>query len=152
MACLSLKELVARVVPKSRDWQTVLFAGWQFAVGDLHQHMRLERVDGSRLVVAVYDSHWMHELFMLAPAIIKAVNEYIGSPEVSHIKFTLARSRRRSSSLKENDSAKVKKDLGESRESAARPQIGARHELVLRSVKDDELQEVLRGFFNRCVF
>lgn len=149
MGCVSLRDLLGVVVPRPADWRIALIAGWQKAVGDLHTQMRLEKIEGSCLVVAVYDSHWMHELFMLTPVIIKTINEFLGSEEVAQMRFVLARGRGRFSQYERYGTKSG--PVPAQKMQRKRCVLGSRHEIALRSVKDNELQEVLKAFFDHCV-
>lgn len=55
-------------------WQVKLRADWQIIMGDLSKRARLERINGTTLVIGVYDSHWMHELHALSRMILARVN------------------------------------------------------------------------------
>lgn len=147
MAC-AIKDLLTIVLPKPRDWKMLLTWQWAQAVGNLHEHMRLERIEGTTLVLGVYDSHWMQELFMLSSVIIKTVNEYLGSPQVMRVRFVLVKK------TDDGDPSQRKLQEAVSRKSQLKKgtsQMGSRHEEVLRSIKDEQLQKILKSFFHRCV-
>ncbi len=56
------------------SWQVTLRAQWPVIMGDLHKRARLERVQGTTVVIGVYDSHWMHELHALSRMIVQRIN------------------------------------------------------------------------------
>lgn len=147
MTAIALGSLVTQLVPtREQGWQLRLVCGWQQAVGDLCQQMRLERIDRTMLIVGVYDSHWMHELQAMAPRILQAINQYLGATYLQQIRFFLARPTLATVEKKKNDvscTTPIK---------TGRPvkRLSASQEQALLTVKNNELQEVLRSFFYRC--
>lgn len=138
---ISLAEVLSSTLPQSSDWQTNLARNWQCAVGDLASRMRLERVKDKLLIVGVYDSHWISELFMLAPRIIEKINNFLGAPYVTQIRFVIANPKQKIS----------KKQASNGEVLRPRAPMNARQEQVLASIKDGQLHDALEKFFYACV-
>ncbi len=88
-----LKKLLDQIVTKytQESWQTMVMQQWPTIVGKLADRMYLEKIQGTTLVIGVYDAHWMQELFMLSPTIIALINRALPSPQVQQLRFVLAR-------------------------------------------------------------
>ncbi len=70
-----LTQLVNQLLSRTEhDWQIKLRAEWSTIMGDLSQRARLERINGSTVVIGVYDSHWMHELHALSRMMLHRMN------------------------------------------------------------------------------
>lgn len=142
MAFSSMKDLLGSVLACQDNWQTRLVKDWPKIVGNLHEHTRLERIAGNVLVVGVYDSHWLHELSMLAPVMIQTINDQLRGSYVVRIRFITVERRLK----KSEQSVRRERDLR-----VPEVSMNSRQEYVLRSVKDVQLQEVLEKVFYRCV-
>lgn len=88
-----LKKLLDQIVTKytQESWQTMVMQQWPTIVGKLADRMYLEKIQGTTLVIGVYDAHWMQELFMLSPTIIALINRALPTPHVQQLRFVLAR-------------------------------------------------------------
>ncbi len=64
-----------------------LITQWHTIVGDLAHKMTLEKIDGSTLVIGVYDAAWMQELYLLSPLLIRKINKALGSQTVKALQF-----------------------------------------------------------------
>jgi len=70
-----LTQLVNQLLSRTEhDWQVKLRAEWSTIMGDLSRRARLERINGSTVVIGVYDSHWMHELHALSRMMLQRMN------------------------------------------------------------------------------
>jgi hypothetical protein len=141
MAC-TLKSLLNSVMSTEDDWRLRLVRQWPLIVGDLHGKMRLEKVAHDTVIIGVYDSHWMQELFMLSRVIIKTINEKLGANYVAKLRFILA-SAKEIRKKKQSDAP-----INQKKRSAATMSPAQRK--ALSSVKDDQLQTILQQFFERC--
>lgn len=140
---LLLKELLNTVLDEaSRDWRLYVLRHWKDLIGDLHTRMCLEKIQESTLVVGVYDSHWMQELYLLSPLIIRTINKSLEQPYVKRIQFKLARQR-----TPINKKKIVAQQL--SYDKTLPPLTGAQQEALGR-ITDKELQQVLTSFLGRC--
>lgn len=123
------------------NWRFHVIRQWKELVGDLHTRMRLEKITEHTLVVGVYDSHWMQELHLISPLIIRTINAGLGHPYVKRIQFKLARH----------------KELPKKRNNSPVPSpqqrplvLTAQQRQALHTLPDGELREVLTAFLARC--
>ena len=129
------------VLPRPNDWQTRLAREWPNAVGTLSERMRLEQVKGTLLIVGVYDSHWISELFILAPRIIEEINRFLGENYVTQMRFVIANRTRFHKKTKTSENVTPK----------PRARMSSRQEKVLSSIKDRQLHDALEKFFYASV-
>jgi hypothetical protein len=122
-------------------WQMHLIQNWRTIVGNLHTRICLEKIQGDTLVVGVYDSHWMQELFLLNSMLLDTINAHFDKPYVKHVRLKLA---------KQNEKQKKKKQVITAPEKQQVVTMTKRHESALSAVKDEQLQEALYHFLQYC--
>lgn len=137
---LSLDSLVASLLHADDDWRKRLAKEWPTLVGDLHTRMRFEKMSHDVLVIGVYDMHWMHELYMMAPMIVHALNEKLGGNFITKIRFVVVNKTERVHKRHTSTDA-----LCASEKPLAEPQKQA-----LANVKDEHTQKALSKLWQRC--
>lgn len=140
MAC-TLKSVLDSVLQSEDDWRLRLMDQWTAIVGDLHTRMRLECIKHDTLIIGVYDSHWMHELFMLSRVIIKTINTKLGGEYIAKLRFVLAKTVekvKRKSTQQSQETPECMKTMS------------AQQRYALKEIKDDQLQDALQKLFYRC--
>lgn len=141
MALMRLSECLEGAFPCQEKWAIRLARGWDKAIGDLHERMRLEAIKDDQVVVGVYDSRWIPELFLLTPLLIKSMNDYLGGTFVRRIRFVLVEKSTRGALKKVIPDENTRKQ----------PKMSMRQEQILGTIKDEELKDVLEKFFYASV-
>jgi predicted GTPase len=121
-------------------WEMYLIQNWTRIVGNLHTRMCLEKIQGDTLVIGVYDSHWMQELFLLQNMLISMINGHFDKPYVKNIRLKLAKQ------------AERKKKKQEPKKAVKQPAtlLTEQHQQALDQVKDEQLQKILQEFLQHC--
>ena len=136
----SLDALVQGLLVADDDWRKRLVKEWPTMVGDLHTRMRFEKISHDVLVIGVYDMHWMHELYMMSPMILQAINEKLGGDYVAKIRFAVV-----------NKTERLRKrSFDVENESFSSKPLPEPQKQVLAHVKDQQLQEALSKLWQRC--
>ncbi len=91
----SIKNLLGDLLAKapadqSQAWHLKVISEWPQIVGTLHEHMRVEKIQGSMLIIGVFHASWLQELYLLSPMLIKTINDYLQHPYVTQIKCKAA--------------------------------------------------------------
>ena len=136
-----LTHLLASVIPNGQEWQVYLISQWPTIMGTLHNQVRLEKLNHDTLIMGVYDTHWMQELYMLAPMLIDRINNSLEKPYIKHIRLKkVERPKAKSASPRSQpkDAIRKKRELTE------------RELTCLTNIDDTELSHALRGFLERC--
>jgi hypothetical protein len=137
---LQLKQLLQGVF-KQENWKLQLLANWDTIVGNLADKMRVDKIEGNTLYIGVYQSSWMHELFLLSAVLKKTINNCLDKPRIKHIRLKYA-------SKKETTK---KKKIVISKQIIFEPiSLSSKEEHALVNIKDDELKEALHSFLSRC--
>lgn len=138
---LLLKSFLDTYFSEPDDWRIFLLKNWSTVVGTLHTKMRLEKIQDDMLVIAVYDVHWMHELFMLSSSIIKTINAKLDQPHVKKVRFIVAER-----AEKKPEKKIIKKTFLPTKVHS----LTSHQRQILSAINDHELQEVLKKFLMRC--
>lgn len=141
-----LTQLVNQLLSKTEhDWQLKLRADWSTIMGDLSLRARLERINGSTVVIGVYDSHWMHELHALSRMMLQRMNSALYQLYPQGFTLTAIRciwvARKEKKSLK--TTSVVQKPV-----STSKPSLRALN--AVQKIASKELQDGLLAYYQRC--
>lgn len=90
---MAVKDLIPKLLNQKLDWQLQLMQQWPSIVGSLQTRIRLEKFYDSTLVIGVYESHWMQELYLLSSVILDGVNDFLGERRIEAVRFVLVEER-----------------------------------------------------------
>lgn len=136
-----ISSLVNNLFLRYDDWRFTLIKSWPSIFGPLSQYTRLEKVDGSTLIIGVYDPHWMQELHLLSPTLIASVNNHLQKQVVTNVKFKLAQRKVRTvQSIK-------KLHTEEEKTTQAQVRLNPHQQQALTDIKDPELKKALLNYF-----
>ncbi len=143
-----ITQLVDQILSRSEhDWHIKLRAEWSTIMGDLSRRARLERINGSTVIIGVYDSHWMHELHALSRMILQRMNAALHSlyPEG----FVLTAVRCIWVAKKELKNKKSPVSFEQAQEPVSKkPSLHAIK--TVQKIADKELQNSLLAYYQRC--
>lgn len=135
-----VKDIIPQLIEQHADWRNVLFANWHSIMGNLQTKVRLEKIYGNTVIIGVYESHWMQELYLLSSVLIDSINSFLGEPRITHVRFTLVEEKKRAVAFKKV--VKIKK--------AEAVILSLVQEKALSSIEDEQLKEALIEFWGRC--
>lgn len=137
---LPIKNIIQGLLEDSGDWRFYLLKNWEKIIGNLHAHVRLERIDKTTLILGVYQSSWMQELFLLSRILITTINQKLSHPYVTHLRFVTV------APLPVRLIKRQKQVIYK----PGRTVLTKQEEKALACIADIELQKALRGFLARC--
>lgn len=136
-----LQQLLQNVF-KNEHWKIRLLSEWHVIAGNLASKMRVEKVDGSTLIIGVYQASWLQELYLLSSVLKQSINRHLGAVYVEQLRFKHATIQKK----KETDKAPVSKI-----NIPVKPIVlSSKEQQALAIIKDEELKQALHGFLNRC--
>lgn len=136
---LNLKDLLHIVIRPEKNWRTHLLCQWREIIGSLHDKVCIEKIYDDTIVLGVFHSSWMQELYLLSPLLIKKINEKLDQPYVKHIRFKQIGTKKQSLN-KKTAIKSIKKDIP----------LTKKDELLLAKISDPELRSALKAFRIRC--
>jgi len=135
-----IEQLLDKIFSWNQSWHHTLIRDWHVIIGPLHSKVQLEKIETDTLVLGVYDSCWMQELYLLTPLLLRTINQKLDRPRIKQLRFKAAGKR-------------------QLRKIAARAESGKKNKLVelnrqeqeaLKRIEDPQLQEALKRFLIRC--
>lgn len=136
---IHLKEFLQALINPEKSWKTDLLYKWNEIIGPLHSKVRIEKVYDDTLVLGVFHSCWMQELYLLSPLLIKTINEKLDQPYIKQIHFKHVGLKKLKKNIKPT-MAKKKKEIVLTQED----------ERTLAKIADPALRDVLKAFRIRC--
>ncbi len=140
---ISLKQLLPGIL-KQEEWKLQLLSDWPTIVGSLHTKMCIKKIDKTTLIVGVYESNWLQELYYLSSVLLKSINTHIKNSTLTHIKFVNAPQKK---FFKEYKKSEVK-----NRPERKLIALTEKEQYALEKIKDEALKKVLHNFLSRCYF
>lgn len=138
----SLKTVIATTIGQPQCWKKKLLADWPTIVGNLHSRMHLEKVYDDTLIIGVYDSSWLNELYLLSNVLIKTINQSLEKPYIKNVRFkhTTPIISTAHKKIKEKKEEKVRKKIT----------LNSYEAQALLKIKDEEMRTALHLFLSRC--
>ena len=137
---LHLKELLHTLIAPDKNWKTDLLYRWHDIIGSLHSKVRIEKIYSDTLVLGVFHSCWMQELYLLSPLLIKTINEKLDQPYIKEIRFKQV-------GLKQLKKSTTKKNTYTKNIIV---QLTKEDERSLEKIVDPSLRSALKAFRIRC--
>ncbi|MDP3889280.1 MAG: DciA family protein [bacterium] len=135
-----IKQFLANITQSHSDWKTQLLHNWSQIIGTLHTKVTIEKIHQDTLVLGVYDSCWLQELYMLSPMLLKRINEQLDKPYLKHLQFKQARRiKKRTADTKQ-----------EKKSTLTTITLTSVEQKALAQLNDPELKEVMKAFLIRC--
>lgn len=134
-----VKNLINTFIKQPRNWRLSLVKEWHIIFGHLSAHVTLEKIYKDTIVLGVYDSCWMQELYLLSPTLIKAINATLDQPRIKQVRFkTVVRKKTSTKKL-------IKKNIP-----TKEIMLSTKEKQMLNKVEDKELRSALKAFLIRC--
>jgi len=134
-----LKEILPTLINPEKNWKTDLLYKWNDIIGPLHNKVIIEKIYDDILILGVFHSCWMQELYLLSPLLIKTINEKLDQPYIKEIRFKHS-VKKTKKNQKSPAITKKKKEVSLTKED----------ECALAQITDSTLREALRAFRLRC--
>jgi len=134
-----IEQLLDKILASNESWHHILIRNWPTIIGPLHSKVQLEKIEDEMLVLGVYDSCWMQELYLLTPLLLRTINQKLDRPRIKQLRFKTVgkqKIKKIASSLPPKEYKKVV--------------LNRREEDALEKVEDPQLQEALKRFLIRC--
>ena len=137
---LYLKELLHAIIHPEKNWKTDLLYRWRDIIGSLNSKVRIEKIYDDTLILGVFHSCWMQELYLLSPLLIKTINEKLDQPYIKQIRFKHVGLKELQKNKAQYSPTKKKKDV----------QLTKEDECTLAKIADPALRSALKAFRIRC--
>lgn len=137
---ISLKDVLQKTL-QQESWKLTLLSEWPIIMGGLAQRVRVEKIDGSTLILGVQNASWMQELYLLSTVLIKTINTHLGRPYIQKLIFKTASFKKKEFEPIAPQPIYIKPEP---------VPLSFNQKQALATIKDPDLQQSLRTFFYRC--
>ena len=137
----NIKNVLHSVFSKQNNWKIKLLQNWPQIMGKLKHKVRLEKINHDSLVLGVYDSCWLQELYLLSPILLKKINQKLENKTFKKLHFKQV-------GIKKNK--KTKKGLIKEEIIHTKTKLTQHEEKTLQKIKDPDLSEALKNFLLKC--
>ncbi len=96
---VALRDVIPLVLEKQHDWRVGLARDWHLIVGTLATRTCLEKIYDDTVIIGVYESHWMQELYLLSSDIKDSINSTLKVSRINHIRFKLVEEKKERTEL-----------------------------------------------------
>lgn len=124
----------------NKEWQLQLLANWTVIIGKASSKARIEKIDNTTLIIAVQDSVWMQELYLLSDTIIQKINTFLGKDYITALRFKKA-------GLKKE---LYKKNITPPRLLQKPFVLSLAEKTCLARIPDEEIKQYLLAYLRRC--
>ncbi len=133
---------------QNESWKIHLIKNWPTIIGNLHEKISLQKIHANCVVLGVYDSSWMQELYLLSKLILKKINDHLDRPRIETLRFqciessaaqTLAHKNAHKNFIK-NQPIKIDKKFS----------LQPDEVVALQKIQDPELSAALKNFLKKC--
>ncbi len=139
-----LKTFIDSLLKANQDettpWKIQLLQNWSTILGPLSSKVQLEKIYDDTLVLGVFDSCWLQELYCLTPVIIESINANLEQPYIKNLRLK-----------------KIGKKPPTQKRYVPTPipftlniVLSAQEKAALRAIKDEELRNAMEAFLKRC--
>lgn len=136
---LPVRNILQTYLDHETDWKFKLIKHWPEIIGTLSSKVTLEKVNDDTIVLGVYDSCWMQELYLLSPVLISSINKKLDAPHIKQVRFKQA-GRKKEKKIQKKAPVIPQQEIN----------LSSREKEALNDVKDPLLREALKAFRIRC--
>lgn len=125
---------------KQHDWKIKLLTQWPTIMGPLAQHVCIVKIQDDLLLLGVYDSSWLQELYLLSSDLLNTINQNLDQPRIKQLRFKQV-SRTTKKAPRQNVPIE-QQDISIS--------LTPREKMALHRIKNEMLRMALQSFLARC--
>ena len=120
-------------------WKINLIKNWPTIIGSLHEKVSLQKINATSVVIGVYDSCWIQELYLLSKLILKKINSSLDRPRIETLRFQCI----------EKKELVIKKQAP-TQEQQLKRALKPKESLALQKIHDPQLYAALQTLLQRC--
>lgn len=126
---------------KKTDWKVKLLNEWDTIMGPMAHNVTIIKIYDDTVILGVYDSSWLQELYLLSNIIIENINQKLDSARINQLRFkqikrTGTPSSGKNSSAYQHDTTPIT--------------LTSIEQKALDRIDNESLRVVLKSFLVRC--
>jgi len=136
----NIKKIMQTIWSEKNNWKIQLLKNWPNIIGNLKSKVRLEKIQNDTLILGVYDSCLLQELYLLSPVLLKTINEKLEKPHIKRLRFKQAGIKKTKKEKVYIKKTKTEKNI----------ELTKKEKEILKKIKDPDLEKALIKFLTRC--
>lgn len=128
------------IVDPSARWKLKLLTSWPSIVGNIAQHARIEKILDDHLIIGVYDSCWLQELYYLSHSLLEKINHHVKNHHFKSLKLVKVNKKPFKKNSRVNHSLALAKEVT----------LTSKQKDALEKLHDPELAQAMQKFLHRC--
>lgn len=137
----NILEALLQPSSKQQAWKLHIIKNWPSIIGNLHEKVSLQKINNSSVVLGVYDSCWIQELYLLSKLILKKINAHLDHPRIETIRFQCIEKATKKESMKKKQTTDA---------TSCNIILKPRELVALEKIRDPQLSQALQGFLAKC--
>lgn len=146
----TIASLLTHTLPAAQRWKMTLFEHWPAVIGDVGEHVRIEKIYDSVLVLGVTHPAWAQELLLLSEVLRKKINTYLKQERIEKIRFRVVNKIKYKSGGVKPTTSKTSFFGGSDNAKLQKSALPAAIKQQLAQLENEELRTVLARYFARC--
>lgn len=134
-----VKTLLQNLIRTEKSWKLQLLEKWPIIMGSLHDKVTIEKLTDDMIVLGVYDSCWLQEMYLLSDLLLTTINKNLENHHIKTIRFKQAGIKQKKNSIATPMSVFEQPVALRSHE-----------EQALARITDPVLASALKNFLVRC--
>ena len=128
---------------QNEAWKLNLIKNWPTIIGSLHDKVSLQKINATSIVLGVYDSCWIQELYLLSKLILKKINSHLDRPRIETLRFQCIEPTSSNRSINKKKPTLQALPL-------KKIELKPQEILALQKIQDPQLSDALQGFLRKC--
>jgi Dna[CI] antecedent DciA-like protein len=138
---LPIKHIIAKMFNHSNDWKFILLRDWPTIIGDLAEHVSIEKIENDTLILQVQNSCWLQELYLLSPLLLSTINKKLDKAYIKKLRF------KQKGIVTRHEQPQNKQQKNSP---TSMPSLSPQERQALARIGDPQLQMALKEFLYRC--
>ena len=124
-----------------QPWKLKLLETWPAIMGPLSTRVTIEKIYQDSIILGVYDSCWMQELYLLSPTLLETINRNLDQPRIKQVRFKLVGKKEQKTKTSLPSPHKDEPEV---------ITLTQTQQAALTRITDPELRTALQSFLIRC--
>ncbi len=134
-----VKTVLQQLIRTEHNWKLELLKKWPIIMGSMHDKVTVEKITDDMIVLGVYDSCWLQELYLLSDLLLTTINKNLENHHIKTIRFKQAGIKQKKNSTTVTE-PRIEQPIT----------LRSHEEQALARITDPVLATALKNFLVRC--
>jgi len=110
-------------------------------MGKLANHVTIEKIYPDTIILGVYDSCWLQELYLLSATLLQTINQNLDQPRIKQLRFKQTTRKKKAPTQQIDTMPKF---------TTTDVSMSQSEQVALSRITDESMRAVLKSFLIRC--